>query len=120
MNDATVQFTVYLSIHAGKFPEFERTARTMCVRSQQEPGTLAYTWYLGDDGRTCRLVELYADSTAAATHLAGPVVRELVPKLLESASVTRFEVNGDPGAEATAVLKGFGAEIFRHWLGLTR
>jgi quinol monooxygenase YgiN len=120
MNDKTVQLTVHLSIHEGSFAEFERTAQAMCVRCQDEPGTLAYSWFLSDDRKKCRLIELYTDAKAAAAHLTGPVVRDLVPKLLQSANVTGFEVNGDPGPEATAILRGFGAQIFKHWHSMSR
>jgi quinol monooxygenase YgiN len=120
MNDETVQLTVHLSIHEGKHADFERTAEAMCVRCRDEPGTLAYSWFLSDDRKNCRLLELYTDAKAATAHLTGPVVRELVPKLLQSAKVTGFEVNGDPGPEASAMLRGFGAEIFKHWRSLDR
>lgn len=118
MNDKMVQLTVHLSIHEGKLADFERTAQAMCVGSQKESGTLGYSWFLSDDRKKCRLLELYTDATAATAHLNGPVVRELVPRLLQSANVTSFEVNGDPGAETSAMLRGFGAEIFKHWHGL--
>jgi len=120
MTDQTVQYTVHFSIPEGKLAEFERTAQAMCVRCQDEPGTLAYSWFLSDDRRKCRLIELYADATAAVAHLTRPVVRDLVPQLLKSANVTRFEVNGDPGPEATTMLRGFGAEIFEHWHSMGR
>jgi len=120
MNNKTVQLTVHLSIHEGKLADFEHTAELMCVRCLEEPGTLAYSWFLSDDRTKCRLIELYTDAKAAEAHLMGPVVRDLVPKLLQSAKVTGFEVNGDPGPEASAMLRGFGAEIFRHWRSLGR
>jgi len=115
----TKQF-MHLSIHEGRIAEFERTARTMCVRCQDETGALAYSWFLSDDRKRRRLVELYTDAKAATAHLTGPVVRDLVPKLLQSADVTGFEVNGDPGPEATIISRGFGAEIFKHWLSMSR
>jgi len=48
------------------------------------------------------------------------VVRELVPKLLQSSSLNRFEVYGDPGPKAAEILAGVGAEIFPLWRGLNR
>ena len=53
-------------------------------------------------------------------HLTGPVVRELVPKLLEAGSVAGFEIYGDPGPEASAIVAGLGAEVFSTWLGFSR
>jgi hypothetical protein len=47
-------------------------------------------------------------------------VQQLVPKALESATVDRFEVYGDPGEEATSMLANFGTQIFDRWQGLDR
>jgi hypothetical protein len=48
------------------------------------------------------------------------VVQELVPKLLETASLSSFEVYGDPGPQAAKMLAGFGAGIFGLWHELGR
>jgi hypothetical protein len=52
--------------------------------------------------------------------MAGPTVKELLPKLLALASMDKFEVYGDPGPEATKTLAGVGAEIFGLWRRLER
>ena len=44
----------------------------------------------------------------------------LVPKLIESATLSSFEVYGDPGPEARKVLAGLGAVIFDFKNGLGR
>jgi hypothetical protein len=48
----------------------------------------------------------------------GPSVQEFVPKLMETARVSGFEVYGDPGPTVTAMVAGFGAEIFGFRYGL--
>jgi quinol monooxygenase YgiN len=120
MDKHIVRFTVDLSINAGKFDEFEAIAQAMIAGSQKEPGTLGYDWCLSGDRKRCRLVETYADANAALAHLTGPVVQDLVPKLLETVSLGGFEVYGDPGPKAAQMLAGFGAEIFELWQGLSR
>ena len=119
MEAETVHFIVSLSIHEGKLAAFEDTAKTMVAGARKEPGALGYEWYLSSDRKSCRLLETYANADAALAHCTGPVVRDLVPKLLELASVSGFEVYGDPGPEVTAMLAGFGAAFFefRHSLG---
>ena len=52
--------------------------------------------------------------------MEGRAVQELVPKIREVASVTGFEVYGDPGPRAAAVLSKIGAEVFQQWNGLDR
>ena len=118
MSRQTVGLVVDLTIHEGKFEAFETLAQAMIAGSRKEPGALAYEWYLSSDRQSCRLVENYKNADAVLTHFTGPVVQVMVPKLLEVASLTGFEVHGDPGAKATEMLAGFGAQIFLPWLGL--
>jgi hypothetical protein len=70
------------------------------------------------DGKRYRLIETYTDAAAVLAHFNGPVVQQLVPKLLGTASVAGFEVYGDPGPKVREMLAGFGAEIFDFRLGL--
>src|SRR5271168_3447917 len=117
MTQHTVRFTVDLTIHDGKLEEFQGIAQTLVAGSEKEPGTLGYDFCLSADRRRCRLLETYTDANAALAHLTGPVVRELVPKILGVASLNAFEVYGDPGPKAAQMLAGFGAEIFPLWRG---
>jgi hypothetical protein len=50
--------------------------------------------------------------------MAGAVVRELVPKLLTFAAISRFEVYGAPDDASANELLAFGAQIYSHWHGL--
>jgi quinol monooxygenase YgiN len=115
-----VRFTVDLAINEEKFSEFEGIAEAMTAGSQKEPGTLGYDWFLSGDRRRCRIVETYADANSVLAHLTGPVVQELVPRLLGASSINGFEVYGDPGPKAAQMLAGFGAELFELWRGLSR
>jgi len=117
MNSRKVHFLIDLTIREGKFEDFAATVKSMTAGTEQEPGALAYEWYLSNDQRRCRLLETYADTNAVQAHLTGTVVRELVPKLLSSAAISRFEVYGVPDAQSAADLSSFGAEIYRHWQG---
>jgi quinol monooxygenase YgiN len=120
MGSHTVHFNVSLTIREGKYAAFEETAMAMIAGTQKEPGALGYEWYLSGDRKSCRLLETYANAEAALAHCTGPVVRDLVPKLLESASVSAFEVYGDSGPQVTAMLAGFGAGFFAFQHGLGR
>ena len=120
MAASPVRFVVNFAINDGAFVAFERIARVMAAETQKEPGTVAYEWFLSADRSRCRLFEAYVDGSAALAHLKGPVVQELVPKLLETGSLARFEVYGDPGPEVSKIVAGLGAEIFPLWLGFSR
>ena len=118
--NTTVQFTVDLTIADGKLAAFESIAKAMSTATEKEPGARAYAWYLSADRTKCRLIEIYVDGDAVVAHLKGPVVGDLVPRLLQVSKLNAFEVYGDPGPEASAMLAGFGAQIYKHWLGFSR
>ena len=120
MKDETVRFTVALSIAEGKLEAFEAIAQTMVAGSEQEVGTLVYEFCLSRDRKRCRLIEKYVNADAVLTHLTGPVVQELVPKILEVSTMSGFEVYGDPGPKAAEMLTAVGAEIFESWWGISR
>jgi quinol monooxygenase YgiN len=115
-----VHFLVELTIQDGKFDSFEAIAQEMIAHTQHEPGALCYEWCLSADRKRCRIIETYSDSEAVLAHIQGPAVQEGVPKLLESSNLNRFEVYGDPGPQAAAILAGIGAEIFSNWCGFHR
>ncbi|MGO9520350.1 MAG: putative quinol monooxygenase [Candidatus Korobacteraceae bacterium] len=115
-----VHFLVDLTIHEGKLDGFESIVQDMVATTRQEAGALRYEWYLSTDRKRCRIVETYADADAVLAHLTGRAVQEGVPKMLQASSLDRFEVYGDPGAKAAAILAGFGAAIFAAWRGFTR
>ena len=120
MNDETVRFTVALTIAEGKLAAFEAIAQTMIAGTESEAGTLVYQFCMSSDRKRCRLIEKYVDADATLRHLMGPVVQELVPKILEVSTITGFEVYGDPGPKAGEMLAAVGAEIFEHWHGISR
>jgi len=119
MSKQLVHFIVSFEVADGKLKAFQETAQAMIAATQKEPGALAYEWHFSDDHKRCRLLETYADQAAVQAHINGEAVK-LIPRLLESASLSGFEVYGDPGPEAAKTLKGFGAELFQHWQGLRR
>ena len=120
MTKDKVRFTVDLAITEGKLDEFEAIAQTMIAATQKEAGTLTYQLFLSGDRKHCRLIETYVDANATLAHLTGPVVQELVPKILEVSTISGFEIYGNPGRQAAEMLKGLGAEIFESWHGFSR
>jgi quinol monooxygenase YgiN len=109
---------VGFTIAADKFEAFDRTAQAMTAGTRKEPGAILYDWFLSSDRKQCRLLEEYRDGDAVVAHLNGPVVRELVPQLLQSSTLTSFEVFGDPGAKGTDQLAKLRAGIYKPWHAL--
>ena len=120
MKNSTVRFAVSLAIHEGKLEAFKSVAHELIAGTRTEVGSLGYDWYLSSDQKHCRVLETYADENAVLSHLKGPVVQTLVPKLLEVASVNAFEVYGNPGAEASKMLVSWGAATFAFWDGIKK
>jgi quinol monooxygenase YgiN len=115
MSGKIVRFSVSLSIADGKLEAFEKLAKAMLAATRSNPRALGFDWYLSSDKRHCRLLETYADPDAVIVQLNGPVVHEFIPKVLAVATLTGFEVYGDPGPKASAMLVEFGAVIFAPW-----
>jgi quinol monooxygenase YgiN len=120
MDKEAVRLNVDFAIHDGQLEAFESLAQSMTAISQTEAGTLAYEWYFSADRTRCRLIEIYTDANAVLAHFTGAAVQEFVPKLMTTASVSRFEVYGDPGPKVKEMVAGLGAEIFSFWRGLDR
>jgi len=114
-----VHFLVELTIHDGKFDDFNAIAQEMIAQTQQEPGAIRYEWCLSTDRKRCRIIETYANQDAVLAHINGPAVQQGVPKMLDVSKLDRFEVYGDPGPQATAMLAKVGAEIFSNWCGFS-
>jgi quinol monooxygenase YgiN len=120
MSRSTVHLKVEFAINEGKADAFESMAQEMIAGSLKEPGTLGYDFFLSSDRKRCRLLETYADADAVLAHITGPVVKELVPKIVEVSRLSGFEVFGDPGPKAAESLTAQGAEIFYAWHLLNR
>jgi quinol monooxygenase YgiN len=120
MIEQVVRLSVDLTVNEGQLAEFKSIAQAMTAVSRSEPGTLGYEWFSSADGKRFRLLEAYVGADAVLAHFMGAAVQDLVPKLLAFASVTGFQVYGDPGPEVSQMAAGFGAEIFKYWLGIDR
>lgn len=112
-----VRILVDFAIQEGQLDAFEDIALQMIAISQQELGILGYQWYLSADRTRCRIIGAYADEESVLEHFSGQALHDSVTKLLEHSSANRFEVYGDPGPQASALLVSFGAEIFASWHG---
>lgn len=120
MVEQVVRLTVNLTINEGQLASFKSIAQSMTEGSKAEPGTLGYEWFAGSDGSRFRLVETYVDASAVEAHFMGPVVQEWVPKLTAVCAVDGFEIYGNPGPKVAEMAAGFGAVVFKYWLGINR
>ena len=62
-------FVVELEVGAERVDELRSILDEMAaIAERDEPGTLAYEWFLTKDGAACSIYERYANSAAAVDH----------------------------------------------------
>ena len=120
MVEKVVRLTVNFLVSEAQLETFKSVAAEMTEGTKAEPGTLGYDWFVSEDGKRFRLAETYADVAAIEAHFMGPVVQQLVPRLAAVCTVDGFEFYGDPGPKVSAMAAGFGAIIFKYWIGIGR
>jgi quinol monooxygenase YgiN len=117
--DGRVTLVVEFAIEPGRLDDFLAAGRAFREAVQAaEPGTLAYDWWVSEDGRRGLNIEVFADSAALATHMANTAA--LAPRLAAAAGVVRVEVLGDLSAEARAAIAPAATGWFRLSGGVER
>ena len=117
-SDKNVYFMVQLTIHEGKDDAFRGIVDEMCVATTKEAGALNYEWSLSEDGRTCHLLERYADSEGVRAHLEN--VSVFIDRLLAAVDIISVQVFGDPDPMVRDALSQFGAKFNRPYGGFVR
>ena len=86
-----------VTVKAGKLETFRELMEEMVSRTSNEPGTLAYEWYISPDGGTVHVVETYADSAAVVAHHVseGFALKNWAGRFMDCADVTGVNANGD-------------------------
>lgn len=114
-----VSYLPEFTINDGKVDEFKARAEGYIAAVEaNEPGTLGYQWYLGEDGKRCLLHEVFSSSDALLTHLGN--VEPSLPELLAIAPITRLEVLGSASPAVVDALADLGAEHFPRFAGFDR
>jgi hydroxylamine reductase (hybrid-cluster protein) len=114
-----IQYTLEWTIKSGGLEAFKELVNTVIkLVHDNEPEMKGYQWYFNDDESKCYTAEWQTSSESLMAHLQN--VGEVLPKLLQHADITRFEVFGDPSPQALEAVKGLGAVIFKYFNGFTR
>lgn len=114
-----IAYIIELTISDGNVDQFKTMAAGYIAAVQaNEPDTLGYQWYLGEDNVHCILVETFTSSEALLTHLGN--VGPTLPDLLAIAPITRFEVIGSASDAVREALADLGAVHFPHLNGFDR
>ena len=96
----------------------EKLAEIVHHVRRNEPGALAYEYFLSQDEKRLSIYERYADSDAVLAH--GANMEPYYFFFEEAVKVTKFLVFGPVSEEAKAMLSGFNAEFQSPLEGFTR
>ena len=100
-----------LKVRDGQLEGFKRQAAEMMrVTREKDTGTLAYDWFLSDDGTTCEVREAYVDADALVEHAMN--VREAREAMFaEFAYDHQMAFYGDPSPRLTALVNAVGVDV---------
>jgi quinol monooxygenase YgiN len=107
-----------VAIHDGQDDVFRALADEMCAATANEVGVLNYEWSLSEDGKTCHVLERFADSDGVRAHNEN--VAAYVERMVTIADIVSVEVYGSPDDGARKMLEGFGARFHRPYAGFVR
>jgi len=115
----TVSWNLQLTVRDGRLDSLKSLMQEMVESTKAEPGTLAYEWFLSEDGTICHLYERYADAEAAMIHI-GTFGAKFMGRFMECTEQTALHVYGDPGDQVRGAMSGFGAVFLRSFGGVAR
>src|SRR5436190_21792727 len=93
--DNELAWLLELAVHPGELETVRALMEEMVASTRAEPGSLAYAWYVSDDGSTIAAYERYADEAATLTHVATFGGR-FAQRFLTAMTPTRMTVFGAP------------------------
>jgi quinol monooxygenase YgiN len=117
--EGQVSWVIELAVKPGQLEAFKALREEMIAGTSGEQTTLAYEWFISDDGGMVHIYEKYADSDAMVAHVSG-FLANWAKRFLDAVDVTRFTVYGSPNAAAKEILDGFGAGYLGPWGGFAR
>ena len=99
-----------LKVRDGQLEGFTRQAAEMMrLTRERDTGTLAYDWFLSNDGTTCEVREVYVDADALVEHAFN--VREAREAMFaEFADDHRMAFYGDPSPRLVELVNKVGVD----------
>jgi quinol monooxygenase YgiN len=99
-----------LKVREGKLEEFkEQAAEMMRQTREKDTGTLAYDWFLSQDGRECEVRESYMNADALVDHAFH--VREARDALFASSAYDhRMAFYGEPSPRLLELVNRIGVD----------
>jgi len=106
-----IAWNVEFAVKPGQIGRFRELTGEMVEFTRTEPDVLCYERYVSEDGKLVHVLERYADSVAALSHLMN-FRAKFADRFSRLVDRRRFTVYGAPSVELRAMLDGFGAVYF--------
>tara|TARA_R110002072_G_scaffold299403_1_gene474836 strand:- start:2687 stop:3130 length:444 start_codon:yes stop_codon:yes gene_type:complete len=114
-----VFYNLQLTIKEGQQTAFAKLMAEMVAATKQEAGTMVYEWYLGSDGRTCHIHELFADTAAYKVHSAN-FGEKFAARFLPLLDITGLTAYGNSDQEAREMMASLNPVFFEAIGGFRR
>ena len=115
---AETMLIVDFAIKPGRADDFRAAAKALFERTQDEPETLRYDYFISDDGTRNINIEVFKDADAFVFHNRNAA--DLVPALVDAADIVRIDVVGDHNDDLYQELEGIALLHFEKLGGVTR
>ena len=123
MEHNQIDFRAKFTIEEAKIEEYKKLVQVMSrMVEANEPDTINYQFYLNRDETKCIVHEKYANSKAVLAHNSAVASQTILPKIFSVATISRFDVYGNPSEELQKVLKssGFNPQTYNLFAGFSR
>lgn len=114
-----VSFVLQVELREGQLEAFRDLMNEQVLAAREEPGTMAYEWFISDDESSCHIYERYRDSAAVIAHL-GTFGAHYAERFLACVQPVGLNVYGNPSADVRASLDNLGATYFGPFGGFAR
>src|SRR5919198_6749310 len=116
-----IHFRAEFTIEEGIIEEYKKLVQDMSrIVEANEPDTINYQFYLNRSETKCIVNETYANSEAVFAHINGIASQTILPKVLNIARITGFDVYGNPSEELQKVLTTFSPQTYNLFAGFSR
>ncbi len=115
---ANTTLFVEFDIKPGRTDDFRAAAEALFAKTQSEPGTLRYEYFITDDGTRNVNIEVFEDADAFVYH--NRHVADLVPALLDAVDSFKIAVIGDVNDDLWSELAGVETVHYERLGGITR
>jgi quinol monooxygenase YgiN len=123
MEHNQIDFRAEFTIEEAKIEEYKKLVQDMSrMVEANEPDTINYQFYLNRDETKCIVHEKYTNSKAVLAHNTAVASQTILPKIFSVATISRFDVYGNPSEELQKVLKssGFNPQTYNLFAGFSR